>query len=86
LRDSPLKYDITKKKEYALVKALKEFRVYILHCHTTTYVLSSSVKDILTQPDLEGKRGKWIAMMLEYDLEIKPTNFIKGQGLAKLMA
>lgn len=24
--------------------------------------------------------------MLEYDLEIKPTNLIKGQGLAKLMA
>ena len=24
--------------------------------------------------------------MLEYDLEIKPTKLIKGQGLAKLMA
>jgi len=24
--------------------------------------------------------------MLEYDLEIKPTNLIKGQGLAKPMA
>lgn len=23
--------------------------------------------------------------MLEYDLEIKPTKFIKGQGLAKIM-
>jgi len=23
--------------------------------------------------------------MLEYDMEIKPTNLIKGQGLAKLM-
>jgi hypothetical protein len=40
----------------------------------------------LTQPDLEGRRGKWIAAMLEYDLEIKPTKLIKGQGLAKLMA
>jgi hypothetical protein len=44
------------------------------------------VKDILTQPDPEGKRGKWIAVLLEYDLEIKPTKLIKGQGLAKLMA
>jgi hypothetical protein len=25
-------------------------------------------------------------MLMEYDLDIKPTNFIKGQGLAKLMA
>jgi hypothetical protein len=86
LRDSPLKYDIMEKKAYALVKALKEFRVYILHSHTIAYVPNSSVKDILTQPDPEGKRGKWIVVLLEYDLEIKPTKLIKGQGLAKLMA
>ena len=43
------------------------------------------MKDILTQ-DPNGKRGKWIAVILEYDLEIKPTKLIKGQGLAKLMA
>lgn len=34
----------------------------------------------------EQRRGKWIAVMLEYDLEIKPTKLIKGQGLAKHMA
>ena len=28
----------------------------------------------------------WIATILEYDIEIKPTKLIKGQGLAKLMA
>ena len=28
----------------------------------------------------------WIAVLLEYDLEIKPTKLIKGQGLDKLMA
>jgi hypothetical protein len=43
------------------------------------------VKDILTQPDLEGRRGKWIASMLEYDLKIKPTKMINGQGLANMM-
>jgi hypothetical protein len=64
LRDAPLKYDIMDKKEYALVKALEEFRVYILHSHTTAYVPNSSVKDILTQPDPEGKRGKWITVLL----------------------
>jgi hypothetical protein len=51
LRDAPLKYDIMDKKVYALVKVLKEFRVYILHSHTTAYVPNNSVKDILTQPD-----------------------------------
>lgn len=43
------------------------------------------VKYILSQ-DLDGKRGKWIVVILEYDLEIKPTKLIKGQGLAQLMA
>eukprot|EP00253_Pinus_taeda_P028554 PITA_28554 len=33
---------------------------------------------------LEGKIGKWIASILEYDIEIKPTKLIKG--LAKLMS
>jgi hypothetical protein len=86
LRDSPLRYDIMKKQEYALLKALKEFRTYTLHSCVIVYVPSNSVKDILTQPNPEGRRRKWIAIMLEHDLEIKPTKLIKGQGLAKLMA
>lgn len=69
-----------------LIDALKEFRVYILHSHTITHVPTSPVKDILTQPDPEGNRGKWIAILLEYKLEIKPNKLIKGQGLDKLMA
>eukprot|EP00253_Pinus_taeda_P007895 PITA_07895 len=36
--------------------------------------------------DPEGRRGKWIAALLEYDVEINPTKLIKGHGLAKLMA
>ena len=73
------------KQAYALVKALKDFRVYILHSHIIAYVPNIVVKDILSQ-DPDGKRGKWIAAILEYDLEIKPTKLIKGQGLAQLMA
>jgi hypothetical protein len=73
------------KQAYALVKALKAFRVYFLHSKTIAYVPSTSMKDILIQPDIDGKRGKWIAKILEFDLEIKPTKLIKGQGLAKLL-
>jgi hypothetical protein len=73
------------KQAYALVKALKDFRVYVLHSRVTAYVPSASVKDILIQPDIDGRRGKWIAKILEFDLEIKPTKLVKGQGLAKLL-
>ena len=44
LRDSTLKYDIMEKKAYALVKYLKEFRVYILQSHTIIYVPSGANK------------------------------------------
>ena len=30
--------------------------------------------------------GKWIAKIMEYDVDIKPTKLVKGQGLAKLLA
>ena len=68
------------------MKALKDFRVYILHSHIIAYVPNATVKDVLVQEEPEGRRGKWIATLLEYDVEIKPTKLIKGQGLTKLMA
>ena len=74
------------KQAYALVKAIKDFRIYILYSHVLAYVPHIVVKDILTQEGLEGKRGKWIENILEYDIEIKPTKLIKGQTLAKLMS
>jgi len=37
------------------------------------------------QPDSERKRGRWIAKIQEYDLEIKPTKLVKGQRLEKLL-
>ena len=49
------------------------------------FVPNTVVKDILTQADPNGKRGKWISNLLKYDIEIKPTKLVKGQGLAKLM-
>jgi hypothetical protein len=70
----------------SLVKSIKDFRVYILHSHTIAYIPNKVVKDILTQDNPDGRRGKWIAIILEYDIEIKPTKLIKGQRLEKLMA
>lgn len=86
IRDVALKYNIIEKQALALVTALKEFQAYFLHSHILANVPTIAVKEVLMQTDPEGRWGKWIAAMLEYDLEIKPTKLIKGQGLAKLMA
>ena len=73
------------KHVFSLIKDLKDFMVYIIHSHTIPYVPSIEIKHILTQPNPEGRRAKWIVILLEYDLEIKPTKLVKGQGLEKLM-
>jgi hypothetical protein len=61
LRDIELKYDILEKQAYAMVKSLKAFRTYLLHSKVISYVSTSSVKDILVQPDSDGKSGRWLA-------------------------
>jgi hypothetical protein len=86
LRDVELRYDIIEKQAYYMVKALKAFRTYMLHSKVIAYVPTSSMKDILVQPDSDGKRGRWLAKIQEFDLEVKPTKLVKGQGLAKLLA
>jgi hypothetical protein len=86
LRDVELKYDIMEKQAYAIVKVLKAFRTYVLHSKKFAYVPTSAVKDILVQPDSDGKRGHSLARIQEFGLEIKPTKLIKGKGLAKLLA
>jgi hypothetical protein len=64
LRDAELRYDPIEKQDYALIKSLKAFRIYILHEKAVAYVPSSSVKDVLTQPDIDGKRAKWITKLI----------------------
>jgi hypothetical protein len=81
-----LNYKIIEKQDFSLVKAIKDFILYILDSHTIAYVLNIVVKDILTQDNPYGRRGKWIAIILEYDIEINPTKMIKGQGIEKLMS
>jgi hypothetical protein len=73
------------KHAYALVKAMKSFRVYVIQYEIMAYVPSSIVKEILVQPNCEGKRGKWIKQILEYNLTINLTQLIKCRVLFKLM-
>jgi len=78
LRDGEVKYDPIEKQAYALIKSLKAFRIYILHAKLIAYVPSSSVRDVLIQLDIDGKRVKWISKLIEFDVDIKPTKLIKG--------
>ena len=68
-----------------MVKSLKHFRTYIGYSKVIGYVPHAAVKDILPQQDCLGVRGTWVSKIQEYDLEIKPTKLIEGQGLAKML-
>ena len=57
-----------------------------MHSHSTVFIPSAAIKDILTQAKPDGSRAKWISTLLEYDIDIRPTKLVKGQCLAKLMA
>ena len=50
------------------------------------YVPSGAVKDVLTEPDIDGKKAKWITKLIEFDVEVKTTKLVQGLGLTKLMA
>jgi hypothetical protein len=51
LRDAKIRYDIMEKQAYALVKYLKDFKVYVFHSKIIAYVPSASVKKVLIQPE-----------------------------------
>jgi hypothetical protein len=85
LRDSVMNYLIIEKQAYALVKTLKHFRNYVGYNKIKAYVPYPTIKDVLLQQDCMGTKGKWVSKIQEYDLEIKPTKIIKGQGLAQML-
>ncbi|MCY6525089.1 hypothetical protein OYG11_12900, partial [Actinobacillus pleuropneumoniae] len=37
---------------------------------------------ILTQTDFLGTHARWVTKIQEYDLEIRPTKLVKGQGFS----
>ena len=77
LQDSELKHTIMEKKAYALIKSLKHFRTYIGCSKIIGYVPHAAVKDIYSQQDCLGIRGKWVSKIQEYDLEIMSRKLIK---------
>jgi hypothetical protein len=58
LQNSELKYPMIEKQAYALVKSLKHFRVFIGYSKVIGYVPNSAVKDVLSQVEELGSRGR----------------------------
>jgi hypothetical protein len=59
--------------------------MYVGYNKIKYFVPYPTVKDVLSQHDCLGSRGKWVSQIQEYDLEIKRSKIIKGKGLAKML-
>ena len=64
---------------------MKHFHLCLLRSHTKIIVPHSAIRALLIQKDPGDWRENWITNIQEYDLEIKGTKFVKGQGLCKLV-
>ncbi|KAH9326497.1 hypothetical protein KI387_006675, partial [Taxus chinensis] len=61
LKPHKIKMTQLEKHAFAVVKAVKNFKYYILNSHTVVLVPDTAVKSILTQQELGSLRGNWIA-------------------------
>ena len=80
-----LNYLEVEKQAYAIFKVVKNFRPYLLKSKMNVIMPFPSVQNLLVQKDLGEKRANWVTALQEYDLEIKPSKIVRGQGLCKLM-
>eukprot|EP00253_Pinus_taeda_P009950 PITA_09950 len=86
LQGVELNYPDVEKQAYAIFKAIKYFRPFLLKTRTTIIVPFPTVRNFLVQKDVGEKRANWITALQEYDLEIKPANIVGGQGFCKMLA
>eukprot|EP00253_Pinus_taeda_P026474 PITA_26474 len=77
---------IVVRQAYAVFKAIKYFRPFLLKTHTKIIVPFPAVRNLLVKKDVGEKRANWVTALQEYDIEIKPTNIVRGQGFCKMLA
>jgi len=85
LQGVELNYPPVDKQDFVVHKYIKQFRPYILKNHTKVIVPHPDVRSLFVQRELGERQGNWMAVLQQYDLDLKPTNIMKGQGLCKLV-
>lgn len=71
LKKHELNYSLVEKKAFAVVKAVKHFRYYVLHSHSIVVVPNPNVKSILTQQEVgRNNRATWVSKVQEFDVDI----------------
>lgn len=84
LQGLELNYPTIDRQAYAMYKAVKHFRPYLLKNHCIIFVLHPTVRPLLVQQELGERRKNGMRGLQGYDLDINLVHTIKGHGLCKL--
>jgi hypothetical protein len=84
-KGAELNYPVVDQQDFVVFKVVKHFRPYLLKSRTKVIVPYPAVRNLLVQKELGEKRAHWMTSLQEYDLEIKPTQIVRGQGICKLV-
>lgn len=85
LKNVVLNYSNLDKQSFALIKEVKKFRHCILRSKVYTIVPNPTVTTLLKHNELGERRGKWMEILQEFDLEIQPMKLVRGQGLSRMI-
>eukprot|EP00253_Pinus_taeda_P027025 PITA_27025 len=86
LQGAELNYSDVEKQAFAVFKAVKYYRPFLLKTHTKVIVPFPAVRQLLLQKELGEKRANWVTALQEYDLEIRPAKIVRGQGFCRILA
>eukprot|EP00253_Pinus_taeda_P011268 PITA_11268 len=86
LQGAELNYSDVEKQAFAVFKAVKHYRPFLLKTHTKVIVPFSAVRQLLMQRELGEKRANWVTALQQYDLDIRPAKIVRGQGFCRILA
>jgi ribonuclease HI len=79
LVDAETRYAFVEKLCLSLYHACTKLRHYLLSSTCTVACQHDVVKFMIQKPMLQGRVGKWIYSLIEYDLDYEPLWAVKGQ-------
>ena len=77
-KGAELNYLTIDQHAYVVSKEVKHFRSYLLKSRTKVIVPYPVVRNLLVQKELSEKWANWMTSLQEYDLEITPTQIVRG--------
>jgi hypothetical protein len=82
LLDPETRYSAAKKLCLCVYYSCTKFQHYLLNAECIVYSKFDVIKHMLPMPILNGRIGKWILALSEFELKFESTKAVKGQIIA----